>query len=136
VHYTGCSNRAITVKNRRITVHYTGCSKRAFTVKVIVKVCCMCVCVLCFWQFVPALPRSRTVGSHITRQCSVSSLELEAEPRHLSRYSDWLRAGRPRARSLIPGGVRNFYSCLSFGPALRPTQAPVEWIPGGKTAGA
>jgi hypothetical protein len=33
---------------------------------------------------------------------------LKTEPRQLSRYSDWLRAGRRRGRSSSPGRVKNF----------------------------
>jgi hypothetical protein len=44
-----------------------------------------------------------------------------------SRYSDWLRAGRPRGRNSSPGRV-NF--CTSSRQALGPTQPPIQWVPG------
>jgi hypothetical protein len=44
------------------------------------------------------------------------------EPGWRSRYSNWLRAGRPRGRSSCPGKVKNFISTLSR-PALGPTGA-------------
>jgi hypothetical protein len=46
-------------------------------------------------------------------------------PRQLSRYSDWLRAGR----SGIESRWGRFFSHASR-PALEPTQPPVQWIPG------
>jgi hypothetical protein len=47
----------------------------------------------------------------------------------LSRNSDWLRAGRPRSRSLSPGRV-NFLFSTSSRPALGSTQPPSQWVPG------
>jgi hypothetical protein len=35
------------------------------------------------------------------------------EPGLLSRYSDWLRAGRQRGRSSSPGGVKNLHFAMS-----------------------
>jgi hypothetical protein len=55
-------------------------------------------------------------------------------PRWLSRYSDWLRAGRPRVRSLSPSRVKNFHFSTSSRPALRFTQPPN--LTGCKAAGA
>jgi hypothetical protein len=57
-----------------------------------------------------------------------------------SRYSDWLRAGRPRVRSSSPGRVKNFHFFMSSRPALGFTQPPIQWergglFPGGKAAG-
>jgi hypothetical protein len=48
----------------------------------------------------------------------------------LSRYSDWLRAGRPRGRSSSPGRVNNFLLSTSSRPALGPTQPPIQGVPG------
>jgi hypothetical protein len=46
-----------------------------------------------------------------------------------SRYSDWLRAERPRGRSSSPGRVKNFLFSTSK-PALGSTQPPIQWVPG------
>jgi hypothetical protein len=57
-----------------------------------------------------------------------------------SPHSDWLLAGQPRGRSSSPGMVKTFLFSTSSGPALRPTQPPIQWVhsafPGGKAAGA
>jgi hypothetical protein len=47
-----------------------------------------------------------------------------------SRYSDWLRAGQPKGQISSPGRVKNFLFSTLSGPALDPTQPPVQWIPG------
>jgi hypothetical protein len=51
-------------------------------------------------------------------------------PSKRSRYSDWLRAGRPRGRSSIFGVVKNVHFSLSCRPALGPTKPPIQWVPG------
>jgi hypothetical protein len=49
--------------------------------------------------------------------------------------NDWLLTGRPRSQSLSPGGVKNsIFSTLSR-PALRPTQPPIQWVPGALSPG-
>jgi hypothetical protein len=63
------------------------------------------------------------------------------EPENLSRFNDWLRAGRPRGRSSSPSKVKKFLFSTSSRPALRSTQPPIQWVPGalpqgGKAAGA
>jgi hypothetical protein len=62
------------------------------------------------------------------------------EPGQLSRYSDWLRAARPRGRSSSPGGGKNFYFSMSSRPALGSTEPSIQWVwgsfPGGKAVGA
>jgi hypothetical protein len=52
-----------------------------------------------------------------------------------SRYSDWRRAGRPRCRSSSPGRVKDFHFSISSRPPLRPTQPPIEWVPGALSPG-
>jgi hypothetical protein len=47
----------------------------------------------------------------------------------LSRYSDWLRAGRPRVRSSSPDRVLNFLFSTSSRPTLESTQPPIQWVP-------
>jgi hypothetical protein len=54
------------------------------------------------------------------------------EPGYRSRYSDWLRTGRPRDRSSSPDGGKNFHFSMSSTPALGPTQPPIQWVPGVK----
>jgi hypothetical protein len=45
--------------------------------------------------------------------------------------SVWLRGGRPDGLSSIPGrGERIFPLTSESRPALRPTQPPVQWVPG------
>jgi hypothetical protein len=52
-----------------------------------------------------------------------------------SRYSDWLRAGKPRGRSSSPGGGKDFLFSMPFRPALGPTQHPIQWVPGAFSPG-
>jgi hypothetical protein len=52
------------------------------------------------------------------------------EPRLLSRYSDWLRAGPPRGTSSSPGRVKNVLFSISSRPALGSTQPPIQLVPG------
>jgi hypothetical protein len=47
-----------------------------------------------------------------------------------SRYSDWLRARRPRARSSSPGKVKIFLLSTSSRSVLRPIQPPIQWVTG------
>jgi hypothetical protein len=46
-----------------------------------------------------------------------------------NRYSDWLRAERPRGRSSSPGRVKNLLLSTSSRLALGPTQPPIQWVP-------
>jgi hypothetical protein len=52
------------------------------------------------------------------------------EPGQLSRYSDWLRAGRPRGRISSPGRVKDFVFSTSSRPALGSTQPPIQGVSG------
>jgi hypothetical protein len=51
-----------------------------------------------------------------------------------SRYSDWLRAGRPKGRGSSPGRIKNFLFSTSSSVALGPTQPPIQWVPGALSA--
>jgi hypothetical protein len=53
----------------------------------------------------------------------------------LSRYSDWLRAGRPRGGSSDPGKAKNILFFTSSRPALGSTQPPIQWVPGALSQG-
>jgi hypothetical protein len=46
----------------------------------------------------------------------------------LSRYSDWLRAGRRRGWSSSPDRITNFLLSTSSRLALEPIQPPTQWI--------
>jgi hypothetical protein len=59
---------------------------------------------------------------------STSKQYLCLQNRQLSKYSDWLRAGRPRGRSSSPGRVKNFLFSTSSKPALESTQPRVQWV--------
>jgi hypothetical protein len=48
----------------------------------------------------------------------------------LSRYSEWLWAGRLRGRSLSLGRVKNISFFVSSIPALGSTQPPIQWVAG------
>jgi hypothetical protein len=69
----------------------------------------------------------------ITLPFCFSSAEEQGQ---LSRYSDWLRAGRPTGPSPIPERGKIFLLSTSSRPALRPTQPPIEWVPGVLSLGA
>jgi hypothetical protein len=53
---------------------------------------------------------------------------LSDEPGELSRYSDWLRAGWSEFDSRR--GLEIFLFDTMTRPALRPTQLPIQWVPG------
>jgi hypothetical protein len=48
----------------------------------------------------------------------------------ISRYRDWLRAGRPRGRSSSPGRGKISFLSTSSRPVLGPTQPPIQWVQG------
>jgi hypothetical protein len=48
-----------------------------------------------------------------------------------SRYSDWLRVGRPRGRSSGPSRVKNCLFSTSSRTALGSTQLPIQLVPEG-----
>jgi hypothetical protein len=52
------------------------------------------------------------------------------EPGQRSRYSDWLRAGRPRGRTSSPSKGKIFRLSTSSKPVLGPTPPPIQWVPG------
>jgi hypothetical protein len=47
-----------------------------------------------------------------------------------SRYSDWLRAGRPTGRSSSPDRVKNVLSSIFSRPSLGSTQPSIQWVLG------
>jgi hypothetical protein len=51
------------------------------------------------------------------------------------RYSDWLRAGRPRGRSSSLGRIKNFLFTESR-LAPRSTQPPIQRVPGALSPGS
>jgi hypothetical protein len=57
-----------------------------------------------------------------------TNIAFRRESRQLSRYSDWVRAGRPRSRDSSFVRVNSFHS-ISSGPALGPGgKAACTWI--------
>jgi hypothetical protein len=70
-------------------------------------------------------------ANNITRSYSCNS----KEPGYLSRYSDWLRVGRPTDRSSSRSRVKNFL----WGSGVHPTSYPMDTggsFSGGKVTGA
>jgi hypothetical protein len=57
------------------------------------------------------------------------------QPEQRSRYSDWLRAERPRGRSSSPDRIKNFIFTTSSRLALGPTQPPIQWVSGALSPG-
>jgi hypothetical protein len=53
----------------------------------------------------------------------------------VSRYSDWIQAGRSRGRSSGPSRVKNFRYSISSRPALGSNQLPIQWVPGALSLG-
>jgi hypothetical protein len=74
----------------------------------------------CKWKW------SIAVSFHILSILSFRTTHLPI----ISRYSDWLRVGRPRGRSSSPNRVKNFLFSTSSIPALGSTQPPIQWVPG------
>jgi hypothetical protein len=72
-------------------------------------------------------------GDQVTGEWRQFHIIMELGQR--SRYSDWLRAGRPRSRSSSPGGGKNFHLSMSSSPALRSTQTPTQWVPAALSRG-
>jgi hypothetical protein len=96
----------------------------------------------CTWYFVTAIAETcswspNKVKFPDTKFDSLRSvLILSSYPGlNRSRYSDWLRAGRPRGRRSSLGGVKNFHFSVSSRPALGPTQPPIQWTPGALSLG-
>lgn len=55
--------------------------------------------------------------------------------RQLTRYNDWLRAGRPSDQGSSLCGVQNFHFSISSRPDLRPIQSPIRWATGALSLG-
>jgi hypothetical protein len=53
----------------------------------------------------------------------------------MSRYSDWLRPGRPRGRSSSPGRVQNTHFSISSRPTTKSTLSSIYWVPGAHSSG-
>jgi hypothetical protein len=57
----------------------------------------------------------------------------QKEPGQRSRYSDWLRAVRPRGRSLSPGGGKGFLLSMSSKSTFFSNFISGVWSPTGST---
>jgi hypothetical protein len=102
----------------------------------------MCICTCALFRTVSERESYFTV--HCTdEQHAMSSHELQSalmltvkfskmyyEPGQLSRYSDYLLAGRPSGRSSSPGRVKNFHFSMSSRPSVGSTQPPIQWVNG------
>jgi hypothetical protein len=73
--------------------------------------------------------------SRYSQRSTISTKKKKNENIATSRYSDWLRAGRPRGRSSNPGRVKNFLLSTSSRPVRGPTQPPIQWVPGAISPG-
>jgi hypothetical protein len=67
--------------------------------------------------------------------CSHSVLRVKRRELAQNRYSDWLRAGRPRGRSSSPKGGKNFRFSTSSRLVLGSTQPPIQRVPGALSPG-
>jgi hypothetical protein len=65
----------------------------------------------------------------------ISSAPYFHHPGLPSRYSDWLRAGRPGVGVRVPVGAPIFHFSASSRPALGPTQPPIKWVYGALSPG-
>jgi hypothetical protein len=63
----------------------------------------------------------------INRICMTPSSYYE--PGWRSRYTDWLRAGRPRVWNSSPGSIKTFLFSTSSRPTLGRIEPPIQWIP-------
>jgi hypothetical protein len=81
----------------------------------------------------PLLPPPNCLHSLVftrTDNCTSVFFTDPVDPGQRSRYSDWLRAGRPRGQSSSPGRVKNFLFSTSSRQLLGPNQLPIQWVPG------
>jgi hypothetical protein len=88
---------------------------------------------LCFTQFYRCLCLFVITKYHWP--CSIQSSFLSGISRKsscfiISIYSPWLRAGRPRNRSLSFGRVKNFLFSKWYRPAQGSTQPLIQWVQG------
>jgi hypothetical protein len=79
-----------------------------------------------FWAYDPMKLTPIRFILKIVRLKTQNLYHVMIWPGYLSRYSDWLRAGRRRGRSLSSGGVKNFLFSMLFSQALGPTQPSIQ----------
>jgi hypothetical protein len=60
----------------------------------------------------------------------ITDFNIRQESGERSRYSNWLRAERPRVWSSSTGRIKNFLFSVVSRSVLGPTQSPSQWIPG------
>jgi hypothetical protein len=72
-----------------------------------------------------------TIAFRFVRAKFTTELICNEELGWHSRYSDWLRAGRPRGRSSSPDGGKNFH----FSAPSRPALGSIQWVSGALSPG-
>jgi hypothetical protein len=84
------------------------------------------------WHIFHFISFSRSEELHRCNIVTVHSLLTVYSPvwRQLNRYSDRLRAGRPKDRSSSSGRGKIFLHSTSSRPVLWPTQPSIQWVPG------
>jgi hypothetical protein len=80
-------------------------------------------------------PFFRRRGGSTFKHVYISYMSWKVEPGWSSRYSDWLRAGRPRGLSSSPNKIKNFLFSMSSRLVLGPSQPPIQWVSGALSQG-
>jgi hypothetical protein len=75
-------------------------------------------------------PKIYSYISSIPKAAIFICFNVTNSTRYLSWYSDWLQVGLPKGKRSSPGRVKNFHFCISFRPALGPTQPPINGYQG------